>query len=123
MMIKTESDIFPADPGKSSYTDALDTVSYLWTKGVEYDSIYAGSDWRAYGSICTLHSLGVRNVRVVGFDGSQISRFGTYPFPSVQQNPELIAAASVRMLTDLMNENTPEQNSVFVPVQLSHSAE
>ena len=116
-----ETDIYPADPGKSSYSDALDTVSYLWTKGVDYDCVFAASDWRAYGAISALRNMGISDVTVVGYDGSQISRYGTYPFPSVQQNPDLIAAAAVRLLFDLLNGRTPEQKSVVIPVQMSHT--
>lgn len=115
------SDIYPADPSKSSYSDALDAVSYLWTKGVDYDSIYATSDWRAYGAISALRNMNVslNDVMVVGYDGTKISRYGTHPYPSVQQNPELIATTAVRLLLDLIGGTLPEQQVWFIPVQMS----
>lgn len=115
------SDIYDADSNKSAYLSAADTINYLWTKGIQYDSIFAASDWRAYGAVSALDNMCINvpnDVTVVGYDGSRISRYCDHPFPSIEQNPELIASTAEQLMVNLIHHKTPEKSMYYIPVQM-----
>ena len=106
---------------KSAFNSAHDIVSYLLAKGQDFDSIFACSDWRAYGALVALRDMNVpvpEKVRVVGFDGERVSRYCDQPFATIQQNPDMIATEAMQMLLSLIDGREVEKESRLVPVQV-----
>ena len=108
------------EPFKSAFNSAHDITAYLKAKGQPFDSVFACSDWRAYGAIVALRSLHVavpEEVKVIGFDGERVSRYCDLPFTTIQQNPDMIASAAFETLCALMEGKYPAA-STLVPVQV-----
>lgn len=118
--VPTDS-VYQMDLLKSSFIAAEDLVSYLWTKGVDFDSIFACNDWRAYGSLIGLKSMGVKvpeEVKIVGYDGIRVSQYCDMPFTTVQQNTSLLAQNTCDMLWNLINNEPVEKKHVLIPIRL-----
>ena len=113
--------IHDGEPFKSAFNSAHDIVSYLLAKGQSFDSIFACSDWRAYGALVALRDMNVpvpEKVRVVGFDGERVSRYCDQPFATIQQNPDMIATEAMQMLLSLIDGREVEKESLLIPVQV-----
>lgn len=113
--------ILPPDMNKSSFNSAKDLIAYHRTKGTEFDSVFACSDWRAYGALVALRNMGVRvpdEVKIVGYDGIQVSRYCDTPITTIQQDSETLAATACDMMWQLMNGKAVDQRQVLVPVHL-----
>ncbi|MCF0135840.1 MAG: LacI family DNA-binding transcriptional regulator [Lachnospiraceae bacterium] len=113
--------VFMADTSKTSFDSARDMVSYLWTKGVPFDSIFACSDWRACGALVALQSIGVRvpeDVSIVGYDAIHLSRCLNPSITSVRQNVPNLARSACDMLWKLMCGEEPENPNIQIPVDL-----
>ena len=113
--------IYDGEPHKSAFNSAHDRIAYLCAKGVRFDSVFACSDWRAYGAMVALRKMGVSvptDVKVIGFDGERVSRYCDLPFTTVQQNPDMIASAALSLLLELIDGKVPTESEVLVPVQV-----
>ena len=112
--------IYEGDRNKSSFNSANDAVSYFWTRGDEFDSIFACSDWRAYGALIALKNKNIpvpERIKVIGYDGILISRYSQLPLTTIQQNPDMLATAAADKLLSLMKGEEPEQET-YIPVQI-----
>ena len=113
--------IYDGEPHKSAFNSANDRIAYLCAKGTSFDSVFACSDWRAYGALTALRKMGVtvpEDVKVIGFDGERVSRYCDLPFTTIQQNPDMIASAALSLLLELIQGNVPADPEVLVPVQV-----
>lgn len=113
--------IHDGEPFKSAFNSAHDMTAYLKAKGQPFDSVFACSDWRAYGAIVALRSLHVsvpEQVKVIGFDGERVSRYCDLPFTTIQQNPDMIASSALTLWETLAGGLTPAQPTVLIPVQV-----
>ncbi|MCH5352877.1 MAG: substrate-binding domain-containing protein [Acutalibacter sp.] len=93
---------------KSSFDSAKDLIAYHWTKGTEFDSVFACSDWRAYGALVALRNMGVKvpeDVKIVGYDGIRVSRYCDVPITTIQQNTQMLSQTVCDTLWNLM-QNT-----------------
>lgn len=110
-----------ANPNKKTFQDAYDIVQYLFMKGIQFDSIYAGSDWRAFGALSALQDLSVKvpdEVKIIGFDGSEIAKHNFIPITSVEMNSYLFAYQTYQLLNKLINNIPVSEKNIVVPVQL-----
>ena len=117
--IERERQIYP-DSSKKSFDDARDRVRYLIAKGLEFDSIYCGSDWRAFGALSALKDLGIKvpeEVKVIGFDGSDIAQNNDPPITSVFTSSRSAAVTIADMLVDMINKKEVESKTI-IPAQL-----
>lgn len=113
--------IYLADKSKSSFDSARDLVSYLVAKGVQFDSIFACSDWRAYGALVALQNIGIRvpdQVRIVGYDAIRLSRCCDPSITSIRQNVPMMADTACDMLWKLMCGEEVEEPCSLIPVDL-----
>ena len=116
-----ERNIIHSDGIRVNVTEAHDIVQYLIAKKAKFDSIYAGSDWRAYGALTALVEAGVKvpeDVKVIGFDGSTIATLNPMPITSIMLNPHTIAQQLCRMLDALISKQEINEKHVVTPVQL-----
>ena len=117
---KEEIIIYDAEPSKSSFNSAHDAVSYLWTKGEEFDCIFACSDWRAYGALVALRNMNIEvpaQMKLIGYDGILISHYSEHPLTTIQQNPDMLAKAAADTLLSLIEGGAPETD-IDIPVQI-----
>jgi len=106
---------------KSSFESAKDLIIYHWTKGTEFDSIFCGSDWRAYGALVALRSMGVRvpeDIKIVGYDGIRVSRYCDVPITTIRQNTEALSLAACDIMWKLINNEPVEQHQVLISICL-----
>lgn len=112
--------IYEGDRNKSSFNSANDAVSYFWTRGDDFDSIFACSDWRAYGALIALRNKHIpvpEKIKVIGYDGILISRYSQLPLTTIQQNPDMLATAAADKLLSLLKEEDPDETT-YIPVQI-----
>ena len=112
--------IYEGDRNKSSFNSANDAVSYFWTRGDDFDCIFACSDWRAYGALVALRNKNIPvpgQIKVMGYDGILISRYSQLPLTTIQQNPDMLATAAADKILSLMKGEEPEHET-YIPVQI-----
>ena len=113
--------IIDPEYSKSSFLSAKDLVTYYKTKGVEFDSIFAASDWRAYGAIVALKDMGLSvpdDIKVIGYDGIRISRYCELPFTTIKQDTATITKTACNILWKLLNNETVEDHQILIPIYL-----
>lgn len=116
-----ERNIIHADGTRGNVTESHDIVQYLIAKKMKFDSIYAGSDWRAYGALTALLEAGIKvpeDMKVIGFDGSAIATLSPVPITSIMLNPHAIAQQLCRMLDSLIDGREILEKHITTPVQL-----
>lgn len=80
---------------------AYDAMSSALADGLRCTALFAMSDTMAIGAMRAIAEFGLSvpgDISVVGFDGSDISRFTNPPLTTVRQPIEEIASESVRLL-------------------------
>lgn len=120
-IVVDEGRLFRGSQGRPSALDANELVAYLWAKGVTFDSVFACNDWRAYGALSALETMGVDvpgQVKIVGYDGTRISRYGSRPITTIQQDGQAIANATLGMLDAIFAGEEPRERRVTLPVRL-----
>ena len=116
-----EERILPPDLNKSSFDSAKDLIAYHRAKGTDFDSVFACSDWRAYGALVALRNMGARvpeDVKIIGYDGIRVSRYCDMPITTIQQNTESLCLAVCEMMWSLINHQEVAQRQVLVPIRL-----
>lgn len=115
------ANVLQPETNKSSFESAKDLIIYHWTKGTEFDSVFCGSDWRAYGALVALRSMGVRvpeDIKIVGYDGIRVSRYCDLPITTIRQNTETLSLTACDIMWKLINNEPVEQHQVLVPIYL-----
>lgn len=82
------------------------------------DAIYCATDEQAFGVLAALNELEIRvpkDIRVVGFDGTNHSAYSVPPLTTVRQPLEAIAARAIELLT---SENAPKLSKNALDGQL-----
>jgi LacI family transcriptional regulator len=106
---------------KSSFLSAKDLISYHRAKGTPFDSIFACSDWRAYGAIVALRNMNIeipREVKVVGYDGIRISKHCELPFTTIKQDTATLAQTACDTLWKLINKEPVTNHQILIPIYL-----
>ena len=99
-----------------SYESGYETALAYFAGHPETTALFAMSDSMAVGAIRALKDLGLRvpeDVSVVGFDGTDISRFSIPRLSTVAQPVDEIARQSILLLTDML-ENGAAPRHVLV---------
>lgn len=112
----TDDNIIGVETGKDGFTVSREAVRYLIAKGLNFDSIFAISDWRALGAYTGAISMGKRipeDIRIIGFDGVSLA-CKSVNITSVQQNTMRLSQCSCDQLLHLINgEEVPEKHIVI----------
>ncbi len=112
----TSDNIVEVETSKDGFTDSRETIRYLIAKGVNFDSVFAISDWRALGAYTGAISMGKRvpeDICIIGFDGVSLA-CKSVNITSVQQNTKRLAQCSCDQLLHLIRgENVPEKHIVI----------
>lgn len=102
------------ESGKEAIKKAIDD-------NIEFDGVFATTDWLALGVIDGLRESGYRipeDIKVVGFDNISISRFSSLPFSTIHQDVPLIAEAAVHVILRLIKGKEVGDKHIVVPVKL-----
>ena len=88
----------------------------LIDSGVEFTALFAISDTLAIGASRALREAGIKvpeDVSVIGFDGIDLGDFVAPRLTSLKQPTDEIAAASIDLLFDLIQEKSENKHIVF----------
>ncbi|MBR4471852.1 MAG: LacI family DNA-binding transcriptional regulator [Erysipelotrichaceae bacterium] len=116
-----EDHVVPAERTSSSFEEARNAIRYLSARGISYDSIFAGSDWRAFGALAALREMGVsvpEQIKVIGYDGSEIAQYNYQPITSVVCDPHVAASQLVNLMKSCLENEEIQKRSVIVPVKV-----
>jgi DNA-binding LacI/PurR family transcriptional regulator len=105
----------------SNAIEAKNLVTYIKTKGISFDSIYATNDWRAYGAILALRELDIRipeDVCVIGYDGLYIAQNFDIPITTVAQDIKALSSQTCRMLKQLIAHKPVSKHQIVIPTHL-----
>lgn len=117
--IGIEDDCFIYLPGfKDTFSETQEIVKYLLTKGFDFDSIFAISDWRALGAYNGVKSMGLNvpeDIKLIGFDGISLASSSLLNITCVQQNIEQLADSVCTQLDTLLKGESVVKKHVVVP--------
>ena len=104
-----------------SYQSAKEGMKQLLAKEIEFDGVFATTDWMALGAIDALRENGKKlpeDVKVVGFDNISISKFSSLPITTISQDFYKMAEEAVHLLMEMMNGQDIEIKTYHTPVTL-----
>ena len=114
--------ILRLDLKDGSFEDAMKAINSLIDNKVEFDGIFATNEWRAHGALVALqhHSISVPNkVKIVGYDGTYISKYCNPPITTIYQDKKDLAFKSSELLLNLINEEDVDNNkNIVIPIKL-----
>ncbi len=119
-IILTEKNIVEIETSKDGFTDTRETMRYLIAKGIEFDSVFAISDWRALGAYTGAISMGKRipeDIRIIGFDGVSLA-CKSVNITSVQQNTKRLAQCSCEQLLHLIKGEPVPEKHIIIPTDI-----
>ena len=100
----------------------MKAINSLIDNKVEFDGIFATNEWRAHGALVALqhHSISVPNkVKIVGYDGTYISKYCNPPITTIYQDKKDLAFKSSELLLNLINEEDVDNNkNIVIPIKL-----
>ena len=105
-----------------NYTSAYKKTIELLDEGMEFDGIFASTDWLAMGAYAALTNRGIRvpeDVKLVGFDDISAAQYNAKPITTIRQDMSAISKAAVSELLNRISGTEPNVNKkVTIPVTL-----
>ena len=84
--------------------------------------VFAPNEWRAHGALVALqqHNISVPDkVKIVGYDGTYVSKYCNPPITTIYQDKKNLAFKSSELLLNLINEKTVDSNKdIIIPIKL-----
>lgn len=106
-----KENILTCNRNKGSFSEAKDLIKYAYISGLEFDCVFADSDWKAFGSLVALQELGYRipeEIKIIGYDDSDITKFTFLPITSISQELPEFSKRTVDLLLSLIHNNKSE---------------
>lgn len=103
------------EQGDYGYQSGFDTATRLLTQPNPPDAIFCANDPMAFGAIDAARSLGLgvpKDVSIAGFDDVPQSRWHAYQLTSIAQPLNQLLDATITVLTDRLNPDTPYQPKI-----------
>ncbi|MBP5593750.1 MAG: LacI family DNA-binding transcriptional regulator [Pseudobutyrivibrio sp.] len=116
-ILLSNDNIIEVQTGTDGFTVTREAVRYVIAKGLDFDSIFAISDWRALGAYTGVITMGKKvpeDIRIIGFDGLSLA-CKTVGITSIQQNTPRLAACSCDQLIKLINGETVQEKHIVIP--------
>ena len=79
------------------------------------------SDWRSHGALLSLqrHQISVpEEVKIIGYDGTYISKYCNPPISTIYQDKKALAIKSSHLLLNLIKGNYGEEKHIILPIKL-----
>ena len=108
------------DANKDGFTEAQAYIRYAIAKGMDFDSLFVISDWRALGAYTGAVSMGKRvpeDICIIGFDGISLA-CKCVNITCIHQDTEKMAQRACEQLHTLMEGNPVEEKHVIIPTDL-----
>ena len=86
---------------EGNFEDSFEKISELIENDVEFDGIFATNDWRSHGALLSLqrHQISVpEEVKIIGYDGTYISKYCNPPISTIYQDKKALAIKSSHLL-------------------------
>lgn len=102
-------------------TESRQAIRYAISQGMNFDGVFAVSDWRALGAYLALTEMGLRvpeDVKLIGYDGVSVASRTLLNITSVQQNIDLIARNACDLLLHSLNAEPIAEKRVVVPTDI-----
>lgn len=103
--------------GGFTYRNGWDAMQAIAAEGFEVDAVVCGNDMLAIGAIDAARALGRRvpdDLSIVGFDGSEASRWANYDLTTFAQAIPRMTEAVVQMLVEQIDDpNLPPERRQF----------
>lgn len=114
--------ILRLDLNEGVFEDSLNAITNLIESSIKFDGIFATNDIRAHSALVALqnHNIDVPNkVKIIGYDGTSISKYANPPISTIYQNKKLLANKSSNLLLSLINEETIIYDKhLVIPIEL-----
>lgn len=104
------------------FEDGLHAINNLINKKIDFDGIFATNDLRAHSALVSLQENNIevpKKVKIVGYDGTSISKYANPPISTIYQNKKDLAfKASSLLLSLIKEENINMDKHIVIPVEL-----
>lgn len=103
------------------YETAKLAVKDLLNQGIQFDGIFATTDWMALGAIDGIKEANLRvpeDIKVVGFDNVSISKFSSIPITTVNQDVQKMADMAVAFILNMINNKPVNLKRHLIPVEI-----
>lgn len=113
--------IFKLDMQEGIFEDSLNTIDKIIKEKINFDGIFATNDLRAHGALVALQKYNISvpdQVKIVGYDGTSISKYANPPISTIYQDKKILATKTSNLLLSLINEEIIEFNKhTVIPVK------
>ena len=106
---------------KVNFNAAYECILKLISRKVEFDGVFACTDWLAMGATVALkeHNISVPDmVKVVGFDDISISKYSYPSITTIHQYKDQMGEVAAKNLLGLINNEKVDIDNVIIPVKL-----
>lgn len=103
------------------YDAAKLAVKDLLNQGIQFDGVFATTDWMALGAIDGIKEANLRvpeDIKVVGFDNVSISQFSSIPITTVNQDVQKMAEMAVAFILSMINNKPVNLKRYLIPVEI-----
>ncbi|MFM9277467.1 LacI family DNA-binding transcriptional regulator [Paenibacillus sp. p-8] len=118
----TEKHVVYIDEQENNLGAAQTALQEVIDSKLEFDGIFATNDWLALGALLTLQQNGYQvpeQVKIVGFDNNQISKYCNPPLTTIDQDETLLAKNACTALLDMIDGSSVKHGQHHViPVSL-----
>ena len=104
-----------------SFEGGLEAMSQLLDTGVHFDGLFCANDYIAAGAMSAASTRGIRiprELKVIGFDDRDFSRFWPIPITTFQQSLFSMGQQSAGFLKSFLDDGIPIPLSTFLPSTL-----
>jgi LacI family transcriptional regulator len=120
LMRSLETDFYFRKVSENQYDAGVSAMSGWLSSGSVPDAVFAlAGDVTALGALSVINSSGVKcpaEIRVVGFDGAEFSKYSSPPLTTARQPFEKMCGKAVEICAALINGEKPERaNWLFEP--------
>ena len=114
--------IFRLDVKEGIFEDSLHTINKIIEDNISFDGIFATNDLRAHAALVALQNHNIKipdEVKIVGYDGTSISKYANPPISTIYQDKKILATKTSSLLLNLINEEGINfDKHTVIPVKL-----
>lgn len=113
---------FIIDLKQICFESAYHKISELLNAGVQFDGVFATTDWLAMGAYVAIteHGLSIPgDIKLIGYDDIPIARHNAKPLTTIRQDVDAMVDTTVSSLFNISSEEKkPVQSKIKIPVSL-----
>lgn len=104
-----------------SIDNAQKCIEEIIDSGVEFDGIFAATDWIAVGTLRGFKNRGIKvpeDVKLVGFDNILLTDFTIPKITTINQDEWLMGNTAAKLLLESIGKQEQKNETVMIPVEL-----